>query len=179
MHTCSSMEGGTCAYVPTARYLACGGAGDGCRQPLKVPTHLIVKMGHLKAERDGLGVDAVRPAYHGRQLVSLGLFFEDCHKALYVFDKEGARLFEARENAVSRMSEEVTPRWIHLEAGPTASETFCRNATTSCFGLLFYLGHPDSVNLGLFRDDGQVVFRDDAKLGPRLADGDLDVEPRA
>ena len=45
--------------------------------------------------------------------------------------------------------------------------------------LLFYLGHPDSVNLGLFRDDGQVVFRDDAKLGPRLADGDLDVEPRA
>ena len=31
------------------------------------------------------------------------------------------------------MSEEVTPRWTHLEAGPTASETFCMNATTSCF----------------------------------------------
>ena len=80
----------------STRYACAGGP-----QAVLVSPHLIEKMGHFQAKGYGFGVNAVRSAYHGHDLILEGLFLENGHQTCDIFQKEVGGLFqEARKGGV-------------------------------------------------------------------------------
>ncbi len=59
----------------------------------------------------------------GVNLWACAFSFSTAMNAVISSIRRAAASLRSREKEVSRMSEEVTPRWIHFEAGPTRSET--------------------------------------------------------
>ena len=113
-HTAASMDGSRCANVPTAPdSLPTLIAGARPLHALDVPLVLRVPERELQAERDRLGVDAVRPADHRRVAVLLGPRADGVAQRRQPVEDEVARLAHLerlrRVDDVRRGQAEVEP----------------------------------------------------------------------
>jgi len=156
--------------------------GDGLQSrlhALEVPGHLVVPKGHLQAEGDRLGVDAVRAPHLRGHLVLEGAGLDDGHQALDVGDDQLARFLE--EHGEGGVQDVGGGKPQVDEAGVVADVVGDRGEEGDdvVFHGALDLVDARHVEARLGPDARHRVLGDAPHLGVRLAGVDLYLEPLA